>query len=233
MDSPTDSACGRGHTSGGSLGIRHSLDHSLVPPTVVITRAAWCSSGRPSAFANASLVAAPPRPDPVSLLSSSTRPQHGRVRQLGGRAGSAPRAARAAIGSNASAVDGHPSAGAHIATCAAPQADSRHGNGAGPAPLPAVAAYLKRGGGPWATASAGGLGPQGQQAKHTVSDGEGVSSTTASAAAATRAPHLSAPPGDVADTRRHGAAQRRRACADPASNEQEKSYATASRRSWQ
>ncbi len=204
MDSPADSICGRGHTSGGSLGIRHSLDHSLVPPAVVAARAAWCSSGRPAAFANATLVAAPPRPDPVSLLSSSTRPQHGRFRQLGGRAGSASRAARAAVVGNASAVDGLPSAGARIAACAATQVVKRNTVGTGLPHTHAFPMHFNGGAGPWAKARHLGLGPQGQKVQQPVDDGKGASCSTASATTATRLLHPSTSSAAAIDARGKG-----------------------------
>jgi hypothetical protein len=73
---------GRGHASGGPQRTHHFLAHSLPSPTVAMGRAAWRSiGGRPTAFANTTLAAAaPPRPGhQASLLSPSSRPQHGRV----------------------------------------------------------------------------------------------------------------------------------------------------------
>ncbi len=111
---------GRGHTSGEPRRTHHYLAPSLPSPTVAMNRAARRSSvGRPTTYANATLAAAPPRPGPASLLSSSSLPQPGSDRQQGGRAGTAPRAAsRAGIGTTTVGLGyarvGTPDAGAVV-----------------------------------------------------------------------------------------------------------------------
>ncbi len=113
---------GRGHPSGGPRRARQFVDHSPPPPTVVVDRAAWRSGGRPTAYANTSLVAAPPRPGPASLLSSSKWPQPGHISQRGGRAGTALRATSKKGQGVASVVDGIPSADALVVPHAGVQA---------------------------------------------------------------------------------------------------------------
>ncbi len=89
----SSSVSGSGHSrsSGGSLGFHRIADCSPSPPAVAGSRAARRSDDRPTVCAMILMAAAPPRPGPASLLSSSERPQPGRVTLLGGRAGSARR----------------------------------------------------------------------------------------------------------------------------------------------
>ncbi len=67
-------------------------DRSPPPPTVVEGRAAMHGGGRPTAHATEGMTTVLPRPGPASLLSTSPRPQPGRVARLCGRAGHARRA---------------------------------------------------------------------------------------------------------------------------------------------
>ncbi len=67
--------------------------HARPPPTVVRAESAWRGGDCPAVSAMVHMAAAPPRPGPPGLLSSSTQPQPGRVPQRGGRVGAFPCAA--------------------------------------------------------------------------------------------------------------------------------------------
>ncbi len=84
---------GRGHPSEDPRRGRRCRVHSLPAPTVAQVRAARRGGGRPSAFVNATLTTAPPRPGPASLLSSTMQSQLDCIRHQGGRVGESLRAA--------------------------------------------------------------------------------------------------------------------------------------------
>ncbi len=178
--SHTISSGGRGRPSGGPRGARHFVDHSLPPPTVVVDRAAWHGSDRPSVFANTTLVAVPPRPGPASLLSSSMRPQPGRIAQRGGRAGSALRAAGTTGRGNASADDGLLSAGALVATHAAIQVSRGKIFARGPLPLRTIDLAAATATGSASNAASTSVGKQGHSDEKPASRGEGTPNDSAS-----------------------------------------------------
>ncbi len=87
----SNSTSGRGHKSGRPLRACQFRDRSPPPSTVTTVGAAWRLRGCPTALAVPLAWQAPPRSAPADLLTSSCHPQPGCRRQLGVRAGPAPR----------------------------------------------------------------------------------------------------------------------------------------------
>ncbi len=92
VTSHTNSRGRRSRLSGLPLRAHRIDDYSPLPPSAVESGAARRSGGRPTAISVLLTVTASPRPGPASLLPPSGRPQPGRLRHGGGRAGSALRA---------------------------------------------------------------------------------------------------------------------------------------------